>query len=162
MLYKYVGNVDDDKVIEYLDAFIEKGTVYASKALEFNDPAELKLIFDFNAEFGVIKQRFHQARPDRTEQEFWVWYKSFDENSRWGIENSMREHTLTTKGIVCLTRDYDNYLMWSHYASSHTGFCIGFDDAFSQVLKIVGLRAMFSMLIHIPIITITLILRKTI
>lgn len=111
MLYKYVGNVDDNKVIEYLDAFVEKGTVYASRALGFNDPAELKLIFDFNAEFEVIKKRFHQARPDRTEQEFWAWYKSFDENSRWGIENSMREHTLTTKGIVCLTRDYDNYLM---------------------------------------------------
>ncbi|MEB7304009.1 DUF2971 domain-containing protein [Escherichia coli] len=140
MLYKYVGNVDDNKVIEYLDAFVEKGTVYASRALGFNDPAELKLIFDFNAEFEVIKKRFHQARPDRTEQEFWAWYKSFDENSRWGIENSMREHTLTTKGIMCLTRDYDNYLMWSHYASSHTGFCIGFDDAFSHSIEDRGIE----------------------
>ncbi|HAU6495026.1 TPA: DUF2971 domain-containing protein, partial [Citrobacter freundii] len=35
MLYKYVGNADDDKVIEYLDAFVENGTIYASRPLDF-------------------------------------------------------------------------------------------------------------------------------
>ncbi|WP_368289308.1 DUF2971 domain-containing protein (plasmid) [Kluyvera intermedia] len=135
MLYKYVGNVDDDKVIEYLDAFVEKGTIYASRALDFNDPAELKVIFEFNAEFEVVKQRFHQARPEKTEQEFWKWYRSFNEHSRWGVEYSTREYSLTTKGIVCLTHKNDNFLMWSHYANSHTGFCIGFDDSFSHSIE---------------------------
>ena len=27
----------------------------------------------------------------------------------------------------CLTPHYDNLLMWSHYADSHRGICIGFD-----------------------------------
>jgi hypothetical protein len=30
-------------------------------------------------------------------------------------------------GVYCLAKHWDNILMWSHYASSHTGFCIGFD-----------------------------------
>ena len=30
-------------------------------------------------------------------------------------------------GIVCLSCDPLNYLMWSHYANSHSGFCIGFN-----------------------------------
>lgn len=29
-------------------------------------------------------------------------------------------------GLICLTSDPLNILMWSHYASSHHGFCIGF------------------------------------
>lgn len=29
--------------------------------------------------------------------------------------------------IVCLTTDYKNRLMWSHYADSHKGFCVEYD-----------------------------------
>jgi hypothetical protein len=29
-------------------------------------------------------------------------------------------------GIFCLAKRWDSGLMWSHYASSHTGFCLGF------------------------------------
>ncbi|MBT0729234.1 DUF2971 domain-containing protein [Rosenbergiella nectarea] len=140
MLYKYVGNIDDDKVIEYLDAFVNKGTIYASRTLDFNDPAELKLIFNFDAEFEIIKKRFHLDCPRRTEYDFRKWYERFDKNSKWLIKYNMREHTLTTKGIVCLTRDYDNYLMWSHYANSHTGFCIGFDSVFTHSIEDRGLE----------------------
>lgn len=32
-------------------------------------------------------------------------------------------------GVICLSRKWDNILMWSHYANSHTGFCVGFDEA---------------------------------
>lgn len=31
------------------------------------------------------------------------------------------------KGVFCLSTDYRNILMWSHYAAKHTGFCIRFD-----------------------------------
>lgn len=30
-------------------------------------------------------------------------------------------------GILCLSEDPSNILMWSHYASNHSGICIGFD-----------------------------------
>jgi len=30
-------------------------------------------------------------------------------------------------GILCFTKEYDNPLMWSHYADGHRGFCIGYD-----------------------------------
>ena len=30
--------------------------------------------------------------------------------------------------ILCLSSDPASYLMWSHYAQKHSGFCIGFDD----------------------------------
>ena len=30
-------------------------------------------------------------------------------------------------GVLSLSRRWDSSLMWSHYTSSHTGFCVGFD-----------------------------------
>ena len=30
-------------------------------------------------------------------------------------------------GLLCFSRNWDNLLLWSHYASSHTGICLGFD-----------------------------------
>ena len=32
-------------------------------------------------------------------------------------------------GILCLTEDADNLLMWAHYADSHRGFVLHFDEA---------------------------------
>lgn len=42
-------------------------------------------------------------------------------------------------GVLCLTEERDNILMWSHYAKSHTGICLEFktdDPFFSQVCPV--------------------------
>jgi len=31
------------------------------------------------------------------------------------------------RGLLCFSRNWDNILLWSHYACSHTGMCLGFD-----------------------------------
>jgi hypothetical protein len=30
-------------------------------------------------------------------------------------------------GLLCFSKNWDNLLLWSHYAASHTGLCLGFD-----------------------------------
>lgn len=30
-------------------------------------------------------------------------------------------------GLLCFSKNWDNLLLWSHYATSHTGLCLGFD-----------------------------------
>ncbi|MCU2734203.1 DUF2971 domain-containing protein [Enterobacter hormaechei subsp. steigerwaltii] len=134
MLYKYVGNVDANKAVEYLKAFVENGTIYSSRPFDFNDPAELKVRFDFEANFELIKKRFKRDRPNETEQGFYNWYNSFNDHAKWWVAYNTREQCLSSDGIVCLTREYDNFLMWSHYAHSHTGFCIGFNDEFVKTI----------------------------
>ncbi|MGJ8725966.1 MAG: DUF2971 domain-containing protein [Roseibacillus sp.] len=32
-------------------------------------------------------------------------------------------------GVLCLSSDPESYLMWSHYANKHTGFCVGYDSS---------------------------------
>lgn len=31
------------------------------------------------------------------------------------------------KGLLCFSKKWENPVLWSHYAASHTGFCLGFD-----------------------------------
>ena len=140
MFYKYVGNDNDDKVIEYLGCFVENGTMYASKPLDFNDPAELKIKFDFEADFDVVRKKYFEDKPGHSEKEFFDWYDGFDDHHKWHLAYTVREHYLTRNGIVCLTRNCDNFLMWSHYARSHTGFCIGFDESLVDCISDQALR----------------------
>ncbi|NDL64326.1 DUF2971 domain-containing protein [Acerihabitans arboris] len=135
MLYKYVGHESIEQVIEYLKCFVEKGTIFASKPITFNDPAEFKIIFSFDAEPDVVKKKYFSDHPTHTETDFKNWYNSFDEHAQWYVGYSTREIYLTQNGTICLTRDSDNYLMWSHYARSHTGFCIGFDDSIADCIE---------------------------
>lgn len=48
-----------------------------------------------------------------------VHLKQFTEESKKMLND--------TFGIVSLTTEQNNFLMWSHYSGSHSGFCVGFD-----------------------------------
>ncbi|MGQ4596101.1 DUF2971 domain-containing protein [Raoultella ornithinolytica] len=54
-------------------------------------------------------------------------------------------------GIVCLTPNPDNFLMWSHYSASHTGFCIGFDDDFVRTIGDVALAGSVQYRENVPL-----------
>ena len=51
-------------------------------------------------------------------------------DGRYWKENKVdfNESVNTTVGIFSLSAIKDNLLMWSHYADSHRGFCIGLDS----------------------------------
>jgi hypothetical protein len=39
---------------------------------------------------------------------------------------------VATLGVFSLARDYNNHLLWAHYAAGHTGFCVGYE---TDILK---------------------------
>ncbi|MDR6966925.1 hypothetical protein J2X31_000925 [Flavobacterium arsenatis] len=43
------------------------------------------------------------------------------------IYNEAYQNVNNDIGILSLTKNWNNTLMWSHYTNSHKGFCIGFD-----------------------------------
>ncbi|SLN27151.1 hypothetical protein TRL7639_01006 [Falsiruegeria litorea R37] len=45
-----------------------------------------------------------------------------------GLSPTWLEPLLDSVGILCMTRNHLNPLMWSHYGENHTGFVIGYDD----------------------------------
>jgi hypothetical protein len=51
------------------------------------------------------------------------------------IERAVNETVAGFKGntaLLCFSRNWDNLLLWSHYADSHAGVCLGFDIPDSQ------------------------------
>ena len=50
-------------------------------------------------------------------------YRNNEYNSQ--IQNRIKNIIYNNFGVLSLSCDPLNYLMWSHYSSSHTGFCVG-------------------------------------
>lgn len=128
MLYKYVGNEDPLKAVDYLKRFVLDGTIKATAPRHFNDPAELKVNFAFEATESEIRKRINLFWPQISEEVLSVWVKNNDKIAKSDDAFNLRNSLIQTAGVVCLTLDPSNYLMWSHYAHSHSGFCIGFAD----------------------------------
>lgn len=40
---------------------------------------------------------------------------------------AMKDQMAENRGILCFSRNWENPVQWSHYASKHTGLCLGFD-----------------------------------
>jgi hypothetical protein len=51
-----------------------------------------------------------------------------DETHKEKINKLVIEEIEKNYGIFSLTTEENNFLMWSHYSKSHTGFCVGFDS----------------------------------
>lgn len=127
MLYKYIGSADENETLKYLSWFVEGATLKATAAIEFNHPTEFKVIFSFDAKEDDKKKRFFQLWPKSAEEDCERWLSSRDtgeSHDAW----MLRRVSLQSHGVLCLTHNPTNFLMWSHYAHSHTGFCIEFDD----------------------------------
>lgn len=129
ILYKYYS----PNSIEYIDK--AEPTIRYTPTAEFNDP------FEFQPSGGSLPTRIdlevkldpepiiHHPRPDMC-----IWEGGVDVNlelrevvrQRSG-DLSSDEHQIGRAGILCLTKNCKNILMWSHYSCMHKGFCVGFD-----------------------------------
>lgn len=122
-IYKYIRYEDAMKYI-----LINKNTLKFSSPDDFNDP--------FDCYEGFVN--FSNVPP----------YAIFDDTANRLLDKSIaKEISLRTKQILnnkkaranffkeqkkdyrvsCFSKTYDEVLMWSHYASKHTGVCIGFE-----------------------------------
>ncbi|MFQ2060345.1 DUF2971 domain-containing protein [Aeromonas veronii] len=67
--------------------------------------------------------------------------KEHDINDHKKHTINVLENTLSSIGITAMSENSDNILMWSHYADSHNGICIGYDtskinDEHMQLVKV--------------------------
>lgn len=60
------------------------------------------------------------------------------------IDNAyLRSINFNNEKILCLTQSHDNFLMWSHYADHHRGFCVEFEDYTDEELEILKSGGIF-------------------
>ncbi|MES9901598.1 MAG: DUF2971 domain-containing protein [Sedimenticola sp.] len=146
-LFKYVNE-------ERID-ILESGLVRFTQPQAFNDPFELNphissladepyLDDSFNSNFETIIIEEYEQQPEsfksaisllqyRTyaeskKDEIRLVGKNIAEHATPFVKNIIDESVARNIGILSLTEDSHNLLMWAHYANSHGGFVIGLDS----------------------------------
>lgn len=135
VLYKFKSLAGDSR--SYTLDIIENSRVYFSSPTQFNDPFDCAPRIDFAGDISDPRflERLKQdeecmARESgMTEDELenlraaeGVPVERMAEAARANILKELRQDTR----VLCLATESRHPLMWSHYASSHTGICLHF------------------------------------
>ncbi len=125
---------------QYQKKILTENEVYLSSANQFNDPFDAAIPFRFKPEqmtpvniFSKLHQIGRSLEPKISEEELLQkcynqqYSGHFENGSYWRASYEEDIKAYNTFGILSLTSKMNNLLMWSHYANSHRGFCVGLD-----------------------------------
>lgn len=107
---------------DYTNQIITHKSLYFSPIRLFNDPFDCRLFF---------QQDYEKAELEKS-------YYHYINNASPSIIPKNKEHYLEIQkrtipklidqiGVLSLSKNYDNILMWSHYSASHTGLVFEFE-----------------------------------
>lgn len=138
-LYKY-------KSVDYegnWKKIISDSNIYFPSPDKFNDPFECKPRFHYHAtrneKISAVADQlaYIYAKGERIEPALKRLYiemarkevdkGNYDTKKRVKIENDIHERINKEYGLLSLTINKANPLMWSHYTDSHKGLCFEFD-----------------------------------
>ena len=133
-LYRYLS-LKTEQAKEHARKLIVNREVYFARSAAFNDPFESR--FTITAEATRATKINHalkmilQKDPKLDRQEAKRIAKDFVDRPGYADAESLQEFTLGLRrmvtqgfGMICMCRDPDGILMWSHYADSHQGICV--------------------------------------
>jgi hypothetical protein len=141
VLYKYRG-FERDESKEQLRSILVDHKLFFSSRTKFNDPFDC-LVPSFKDVPHPLIKRFIQRRSrelgiasDRNEA------RRFYQNFNLDIFQEDIQRDVNKIGILCLTEDPLDMLMWGHYAEAHAGVCLEFsvsskDTFFGRVQPVV-------------------------
>jgi hypothetical protein len=127
-LYKFMPCGSDDQ-IERLKRILN-GHVYFSSPAHFNDPFEMTSLraprtvsgFDSALRDAGIENLLTSTSSKRT------IYRDYLRRMQALAPKALERRWVDSLGVLCLTTEKADVLMWAHYADSHRGICVGFDS----------------------------------
>jgi hypothetical protein len=134
-LYKY-RSLDHPHSLENLRDIIVASELRLNRPSDFNDPFDMAAHFVMDATVAQRRTRFKALIREQSPGLGWKEEQAVIQRlmSAPDEENMARcraslAHTRSTTGIYCFAGTPRNTLMWSHYASNHTGICLQFERA---------------------------------
>jgi hypothetical protein len=122
---------------------LTRNEIYLSSPADFNDPFDCRIpknfyILDTDEKIWEycekIERRLrptlkkHNINIKQKKLEFFQRIKNYPELVQKEHEEEMISNQDNYYGIFSLGTNWNNILMWSHYADYHKGFCVGFDE----------------------------------
>ncbi len=126
IIYKY-RNWEE----EFQKDVLRNNEMYLASPEELNDPFDLDIFPDFSIidDNKKLSTYVHSLFPECNPSKKNDIIRSLKDNKE-ELESGLKEILNNSKnkyyGILCLAHEWNNILMWSHYAKSHKGYCIGF------------------------------------
>jgi len=129
LLYKYAP-LQSEEHLERVKRMLS-GWVYFSSPVGFNDPFELSPVVSAPSTKTISTVLdgigATNAGVSKTAQRKII--QRVQSQIRVAAPNAVSRDWVASLGVLCLTTDPKDLLMWAHYASSHTGVCLGFDSS---------------------------------
>lgn len=136
VLYKYRDFSNENHKTLLFDQ-----ALYFAAIEQFNDPFDGTIPFRYDPadltednifkKYELMARREHPDWGDRQIHELCYDYQRRghfkDDRYLEKFEKETFDDINNRYGIVALAKNPDNFLLWSHYSNSHTGFCMGFD-----------------------------------
>ncbi len=125
---------------EFVDAFFNL-QLHIPSVDTFNDPQDSNLPFRYYeedlTEDNIYRKSIELARQQfpKKDEQFIQQYsydhikegRLLDEHHLQQVDIDEYKKICNSFGVFCLTPNHSNFLMWSYYAESHSGFCVGYD-----------------------------------
>jgi hypothetical protein len=135
--YRY-RHFDDENCIKSLELLLLKNEMYLTSPLSFNDPYDCRPHFIAEGtereKRAYFKRATRAANPTMTKNEVnALATKCLKQSKNCGYDFATKvtevyySRIVPSAGMICLSKVPDNILMWSHYASSHSGICLQFE-----------------------------------
>lgn len=135
-LYRFMP-LGDEKSKQRLESLLKNHEVYFSNVKEFNDPFDRpRITIDFSNEDTKLRVNTAVDSMLRKDERSLSPAKKYTERNRLrqqlkskSFYNNYISRFMDNYCALCLSQENSDIAMWSHYANSHKGVCIGFDFA---------------------------------
>ncbi|CAM3479615.1 DUF2971 domain-containing protein [Arcobacter aquimarinus] len=121
---------------EYADKIILNSELYFASHTSFNDPFDCNLEFEEDGDFNK-----HCETLNKTEKSL-LGEKTIEDYKKDLKRNLIIEKSKV--GILSMSTNNKNILMWSHYADNHKGLCFGFKNDFYKESGITMSKVIYS------------------
>lgn len=142
-LYKYRQWSELGKEEQFQKRILTHNEIYLASPNQFNDPFDSALPFRYDEKkltpekifkklWETGKRNYKDITDEKLRKKCYEQLHSgrFENGTYWKeYYEEFKEENNKNFGILSLTAKRDNLLMWSHYADSHKGFCVGFDKS---------------------------------
>lgn len=116
--------------------------IYFASPNDFNDPFDCSIPFRYDEKdttpeniFKKLVAMGQRLHPEWSEKKLHEYAYKAQQQDLLNNEHHLDKHNESRKdnfnkifGVVSLTIEKNNFLMWSHYADSHSGYSIGYNS----------------------------------
>lgn len=103
-------------------------------------PQLLRLYHITSAEYGLSDiglKRLKVARFTELNDPFELLAANCKDSSVRSTALAHKKKYSSEHGLLCFSADWTNPLLWSHYASKHSGICLGFDVPRGRAIEVI-------------------------